>query len=172
MDNDKLITASKDQLQLVLSFFARVESKSSVVLAIDTAMAAFLAGNAPPLGCFSKWMSWSSGVTILLLAASIAMLYRGGFPNLKGGESSLVYFREIAKLREHDFIEKFSAQSEKHYANDLLSQAWRNSEILSIKFDSLKLAFTFMALAIVPWIVTIGLFAAYNSATHPTLFKP
>jgi phage protein U len=43
------------------------------------------------------------------------MLYRGSFPNLKGGESSLVYFREIAKRREHHFIEEFSAQSDKQY---------------------------------------------------------
>jgi hypothetical protein len=91
----------------------------------------------------------------------------GGFPNLKGGEASLVYFREIAKLREHSFIEKFSAQSEKQYANDLLAQVWRNSQILSTKFDSLKLAFTFMALAILPWIVSLVLFAAHNVGTHP-----
>ena len=99
------------------------------------------------------------------------MLYRGGFPNLAGGEGSLVYFREIAKRTEHKFIEEFSAQSEKHHANDLLGQVWRNSQILSIKFDCLKLAFAFMALAIVPWLVSIFLFAAYGTA-HPTLFRP
>jgi hypothetical protein len=48
---------------------------------------------------------------------------------------------------------------------------WRNSEILTVKFDSLKLAFTFLALAIAPWIVTLALFAAYNGGTHPS-FKP
>jgi hypothetical protein len=117
-------------------------------------------------------MSFSAGATILLLAASVAMLYRGGFPNLSGGQSSLVYFREIAKRTEHRFVEEFSAQSEKHYANDLLGQVWRNSQILTIKFDCLKLAFTFMALAIVPWIVTLALFAGYNDVAHPTLFKP
>ena len=83
----------------------------------------------------------------------------------------MVYFREIAKRTEHRFVEQFSAQSEKHYANDLLGQVWRNSQILSLKFDCLKLAFTFMALAILPWIVTLVLFAAVNGGTHPT-FKP
>jgi hypothetical protein len=133
-------------------------------------MVAFLATNAPPLSAFSKWMSIASGATILLLAASIAMLYRGSFPNLKGGEASLVYFREIAKHREHDFIEKFSEQNDKHYTHDLLAQAWRNAQILSIKFDCLKWAFTLMALAIPPWMVSIGLFAAYGAA-HSMLFK-
>jgi len=171
VDSDKLIAACKDELQLVLSFFPRVESKSSVILAIDTGMIGFLAANAPPFRAFSIWMLLSSGVTILLLAPSVAMLYRGSFPNLSGGQSSLVFFREVAKRTEHRFVEEFSAQSEKHYANDLLSQAWRNSQILSIKFDCLRWAFTFMALAILPWIVTLALFAAFNGGTHPT-FKP
>jgi hypothetical protein len=171
VDSDKLIAASKDELQLVLSFFPRVESKFSVILAIDTGMTGFLAANAPPFSAFSKWMLVSSGATILLLAASIAMLYRGSFPNLSGGQSSLVYFREIAKRTEHRFVEEFSAQNEKHYANDLLGQVWRNAQILTIKFDCLKLAFTFLAIAIVPWIVSLVLFAAYNGGTHPTL-KP
>jgi hypothetical protein len=132
VDNDKLIAACKDELQLVLSFFPRVESKFSVILAIDTGMTGFLAANAPPFSAYSLWMLLSSGTTILLLATSIAMLYRGSFPNLSGGESSLVYFREIAKRTEHHFIEEFSAQNEKRYATDLLGQVWRNSQILSI----------------------------------------
>ncbi len=171
VDNDKLIAASKDELQLVLSFFPRVESKFSVILAIDTGMIGFLAANAPPFRAFSTWMLLSNGATVLLLAASLALLYRGSFPNLKGGESSLVYFREIAKRREHHFIETFSAQTEKQYGHDLLAQVWRNSEILTVKYDSLKLAFTFLALAILPWIVTLALFAAYNGGTHPNI-KP
>jgi hypothetical protein len=171
VENDKLIGASKDELQLILSFFPRVESKFSVILAIDTGMIGFLAANAPPFSAFSKWMLLSSGATILLLAASIAMLYRGSFPNLKGGESSLVYFREIGKRREHRFVEEFAAQNEKQYGHDLLGQVWRNSQILSIKFDCLKLAFTSLALAIPAWIVTLALFAAYNGGTHPAV-KP
>jgi hypothetical protein len=166
---DRLISAAKDELSLVLSFFPRVESKSSVVLAIDTGMLAFLATNAPPFDSFSKLMLIVSAATVILLAASIAMLYRGSFPSLKGGEASLVYFREIAKLREHQFIERFRAQDEKHYTDDLLSQAWRNSQILKVKFDCLKWAFTLMALAIPPWIVSVGLFVAYGG--HSTLLK-
>ena len=36
MKSDDLYNASKDQLNLVLGFFARVDSKLSVVLALDT----------------------------------------------------------------------------------------------------------------------------------------
>jgi hypothetical protein len=173
MNTEPLIDASRHELDLVLGFFSRLESKSSVVLAIATAMIGFLAANAPALSAFSKWMYLSSGLTIFLLSVSFGFLYRGGFPNLSGGESSLVYFREIAKRREQKFIEEFTAQTEKEYATDLLAQVWRNSQILTIKFDSLKWAFVTMALAIVPWVVSLVLFATYNSTSpHPSLFKP
>ena len=92
MDTEKLINAAKDELVLVLSFFPRVESRSSVVLAIDTGMAAFLVGNAPPLHSFSVRMAVASITTIMLLGVSIVFLYFGSAPNLKGGEGSLVYF--------------------------------------------------------------------------------
>lgn len=172
MDHDNLIAACKDELQLVLGFFARVESKSSVVLAIDTGMMGFLAANAPPFSCVSRWM-WLSGCpAVLLLAASIIMLYRGSFPSLSGGQASLIYFREIAKRTEHKFVEEFSAQTEKQHANDLLGQVWRNSQILSAKFDFLKWAFALMAVAIPFWIITLALFAARNARDHSTLFRP
>ena len=158
MNTDKLVSACKDELNLVLSFFPRVESKSSVLLAIDTSMLAFLAAKATPIPDFSIAMAISASLTVLLLGASIAMLYRGAFPQLAGGHGSLIYFREIAKRTEHKFVEEFTAQSETQYANDLLGQVWRNAEILKAKFDCLKHAFTFMALAILPWLVAVALF--------------
>jgi Family of unknown function (DUF5706) len=170
VESEKLISACKDQLQLVLSFFSRVESRSSVVLAIDTGMAAFLAGSAPPMHSLSLWMMVASITTMISLGVSVLFLYFGSAPNLKGGEESRVYFAEIAKHREHKFIEDFKAQSEEEYANDLLGQAWRNAKILSIKFHCLKWAFRFMAFAITPWLVSLALFAAF-AGTHTTFFR-
>jgi hypothetical protein len=170
MKNESLYHASKDQLTLVLSFFARVDAKLSVVLAVDTGMIAVLGTDAPPVRNFSWLMLIFAGVTILLLGLSIFFLYRGAFPSLKGGQASLVYFREIANRTEHKFIEAFKAQGDEQYVTDLLGQVWRNSEILKIKFDSLKIAFTLLALAIVPWIVSLALFAAYNNPAKAGLF--
>jgi hypothetical protein len=167
MNADKAVQAGKDQLNLVLSFFARVESKSSVLLAIDTGMLGFLAANAPPLRESTLFMVIAAIMALVLLSASIVMLYRGAFPQLTGGHGSLVYFREIAARTEHKFVEEFKAQSEEHYADELLRQAWRNSEILRAKFDCLKHAFTLMALAILPWLITVALFTAHQSSKTP-----
>jgi hypothetical protein len=83
-------------------------------------------------------------------------LYKGAFPNLAGGNLSLVYFREIAKRTEAKFIDEFMAQQEADYVKDVLGQVWRNSEILVEKFNHLKCALTFMAVAVIPWIISIA----------------
>lgn len=170
MKPEKLYTASKDQLNLVLSFFSRVDSKLSVVLAIDTAMLAVLGTDAPPLKDLSWPMVAAALFAVALLGASIVFLYRGAFPSLKGGNASLVYFREIANRTEHQFIEEFKQQAEEARVNDLLGQVWRNSEILKEKFDALKMAFRLLAVALIPWVVALVLFASYVSPARSTLF--
>jgi Family of unknown function (DUF5706) len=169
MDLDKLETASEAQLTLVLSFFARVETKLSFVFAIDTGMLAVLAADAPPMKTLSLWATGAAGLAVLFIGLSIVFLYRGAFPNLKGGEASLVYFREIARRTEHQFIAQFKKQTQEQRTDDLLGQAWRNSEILKMKFEALKVAFTLLAISVAPWSIALALFATYNQ-TRLTLF--
>jgi Pycsar effector protein len=159
MKPQPLSSAAKDQLNLVLSFFSRADAKASVVLAIDTAMAGYLAGRTPPLQTMPSWELPIPILTFALIGASIYKLYKGAFPNLTGGNLSLVYFREIAKRTEANFIEEFLAQDETAYAKDLLGQAWRNSQILTEKFNHLKWAFILMALAVVPWAASLAILA-------------
>jgi hypothetical protein len=170
MRPETLYTASKVQLNLVSSFFSRVDSKLSVVLAIDTGMLAVLGTDAPPPKDLSWYMAAAGLLSVVLLGASIVFLYRGAFPNLKGGAASLVFFREIAGRTEHHFIEEFKKQDDDHHINDLLGQVWRNSEILEAKYSALKTAFTLLALALVPWLVALALFATYVSPARSTLF--
>ena len=81
---------------------------------------------------------------------------------------SLVYFREIASRTESKFIDEFMKQTETDHVKDLLGQVWRNSEILKDKFDYLKTAFVFVALAIPPWVVSLVIFAV-KTATKTTV---
>jgi hypothetical protein len=141
MKPELLPSVAKDQLNLVLNFFSRVDSKASVVLAVDTGMAGYLASR---LSASSAMLSWPMLIPLLaftLIGFSIWRLYKGAFPNLVGGNQSLVYFREVAKRTEAKFIDEFMAQDEVAYVKDLLGQARRNSEILAEKFNHLKCAF-------------------------------
>jgi hypothetical protein len=164
MDQKDLAESARSQLDRVLSFFQRVDGKASVVLAVDTGMLAFLVAHVPAPHLLTWWEIAVPTLTVVLLAISLWFLYKGAFPNLEGGSASLVYFREIAGRTEARFIEEFSKQSLADHCKDLLGQVWRNSEILKEKFDCLKVACIFLAVAILPWIVSLTIFSAKVTA--------
>ena len=159
MDIQTRLDLAKDQLDRVLGFFSRVDAKSSIVLAIDTAMLAFLFAQAPALDQLQGWIMLTPAITLILLTVSMGYLYKQGAPSLNGGHQSLIYFREIANRTEANYIDEFIATSEEKYLKDILGQIWRNSEILKEKFDHLESALTALGLAILPWIISIALFA-------------
>jgi hypothetical protein len=165
MKPELLPSAAKDELTLVLSFFPRVDAKASVVLAVDTAMLGYLASRVPSPSSIPLWQLIFPLAAFVLIAISFVCLYKGAFPNLAGGHDSLVYFQEIAKKTEAKFMQGFSSQSESEYSNELLGQAWRNSQILTAKFKYLKYAFVFLALAVTPWTIALVEFAVSSSAT-------
>jgi hypothetical protein len=162
MENQKGLIASKDLLNLVLGFFPRVEAKASVVLGLDTAMLSLLGITAPPIRSF-EWSMIFALIPAGLIVASLVFLYLQWSPQLDGGHESLIYFREIARRRESQFIDEFVRQSEDAYMKDVLSQVWRNSEILKKKFDYLKTSFFLTAVALLPWLGSLAMFAAKNT---------
>jgi hypothetical protein len=158
MTTAQRIELAKDQLSRVLGFFGRVDSKASVVLAIDTAMLAFLVAHAPPLQELAADAAVSGVLAIICLAISLWYLYRGGTPDLQGGQRSLVYFREIAARTETNFVDEYLTVADEAYLKDLLGQVWRNSCILSNKFNHLEAALRWVAIALAPWLIALALF--------------
>lgn len=162
MINKELTEIAKDNLSRVLSFFPRVDTVSAVVLAIDISALALLASNAPPLKEMDGWAAFAL-LAVTLIGVSLYHLYRGAFPRLQGSPLSLIYFREVAAREEEEFAKAFKEQNEDFYLNDLLSQIWRNSEILTQKFTHLNRAFTFLALSIGPWLIALFVFTSRNT---------
>lgn len=157
---------SREQLSLVLSFFPRVDAKLSTLLAIDTGMLAALAASFPPAENFHWWLAIAPAATVLLLGLSYFYLYRGGFPDVKGGHDSFVYFAAIANRTESKFIDGYVAQNHEDMRRDVLGQVWRNSEILAAKYRCLKASFLWMASAVLPWVLSLVLFAAHKANIH------
>jgi hypothetical protein len=162
MDEEKLSEVAPKQLDRILSFFARVEAKASFIFAVDSALLGTLAVHV-------ERSDFEKTFTVLLLssfgsalAASYLYIYRSASPNLDGGHSSLIYFREIAKLREQEFVKAFRTQTDDTYVDDVLSQVWRNSQILTEKFSAVKKAFAFTGLSLLPW----AAFLIFFSLTH------
>src|ERR1700720_279621 len=109
MDNSRLIDASKDQLNRILGFFSRVDSKASVILSVNTAMLGLLAATIPPLKSLEWYMAFVL-IPIGLIGASFYHLYLQATPQLEGGERSLLYLREIANRTEAKYVEEFLYQ--------------------------------------------------------------
>ncbi len=165
MDQKQLLSACKDQLTLVLDFFPRVDAKASVILAVDTGMVGYLAAHLPPFESVQWWEYLAPSLVMALLTLSLWHLYKGAFPTLEGGNESLVYFREIARRTESKFIDEFMAQDERAYMKDILGQAWRNSEILTKKFNHLKCSFPFSpAASVLPWVIAPADFALWDTS--------
>lgn len=165
LSSENLINVSKDNLSRVLGFFPRVDSLTSIVLAIDISLLAVLATNSPPLQFITKFQVITSLIFLIIDGISLFFLYKCQFPRLECEEKSLLFFREIAELEQLEFARKFLEQTEKDYLHDLIKQVWRNSEILKLKFQYLKNAFRFLVLALLPWIISLLTFASENKQT-------
>lgn len=166
MDDDKVRELAPKQLERVLSFFARVEAKASFLFAIDSALLGTIAMHVER----SDFNSLSRLIALLLsaigLASSLYYVYRCSFPSLSGGHLSLIYFKEIAKLREQEYIKRFRSMTEEEYIDDALGQSWRNSEILTEKFRTIRIAFIITGVTLLPWTVYLVL-ASMNHLNLP-----
>jgi hypothetical protein len=163
-EKDRLGIASQ-QLDRILAFFPRVEGKATFLFAFNTALLAAIALNLQR-GDLSYWFIIApAGLAMITQAISIYFVYYTFFPNLEGGQDSLLYFREIAKNREARYIEKLGNVSASALRRDFAAQIWRNSEILTKKFNTLKIAFLLAAISILPWLA----FLVAVSLTHGTL---
>ncbi|MGB6445426.1 MAG: Pycsar system effector family protein [Xanthobacteraceae bacterium] len=152
----------EEQLDRIMGFFPRVDAKGSFLFALNTGMLAFLFLNLRPTDLNAWFLALPAGVAIVTLAASLINLYRSAYPSLKGGAESLIYFREIAKRTEAKYIDAFTKQTDA-YVRDVMGQVWRNSEILTIKYDAVKLAFILTAFTIIPWSIFLSAAAAVHA---------
>ena len=163
MDKNALHDLAPKQLDRILGFFARVEAKASFLFAVNSALLGSLAVHVQKTD-FERLANLASLVVALtLIGLSFYFVYRCSFPNLHGGNSSLIYFAEIAKLREQEYLKSFRTLSADEFADDALAQAWRNSQILTEKFHAIRIAFILTGLGLAPW----ALFLVLASMGHP-----
>ena len=140
------------QLDRIQSFHPRIDSKVSALFAITTGQVAIAIVNLRP-DDLQLWIGIPLEFFGAIAIYIYVQLYRCAFPHLEGGEGSLVYFREIAKLSSEQYADKFGKISQDELKADLICQIWRNSEIVAMKYDRLKCATVAVTLALIPWTV-------------------
>lgn len=91
------------------------------------------------------------------------------FPHLRSApRPSLLYFSDIADLAELDFVARAKNVHDAEIIDDVASQIWRNSEILTIKFRRIRQAFQLAALALPPWLLALAMIA-FDTGRLPKL---
>ena len=152
----------EQQLDRVLNFFPRVDTKAAGLFAVNAAVLTIASINVQA-GDLKLWYVAIPGVAMLIgLAISYTFLYRCNFPDLKGGQSSLIYFAEIQKRTETIYLRDYAAASQDDYRKDLLGQVWRNSQILCQKYTAIAWAIRSSVLTLIPF----AIFLVMTAITH------
>ena len=156
------------QLSRVLDFFPRVDTKASGLFAVDSAILTIAALNVKPADLQLWYVGGPAVLTVIGLLASYFYLYRCNFPVTSGGEGSLIYFVEVQKRTEANYIEEYEDADEQRYRRDLLGQVWRNSQILCSKYKDVSAALRWTLAALLPFAVLLST-TAYVHSTMPVI---
>lgn len=156
------LETAERQLDRIQSFFPRIDAKVSALFAIAAGQIAIAAVNLSIDDWRRWWVAVPAAAFILIVGWALLNLYRCAFPHLEGGNQSLVYFNEIAKLRESEYIDRYTAVSQADLLNDITGQIWRNAEIVKCKYGYLKRATIAAMLSLIPWTCLL----AATSLTH------
>lgn len=149
------VESYEHQLEHVHHFFPRIDAKVTALFAVASGQIAVAAINLSANDLTRWWIAGPLAVFLVAIGWSMANLYRCAYPHLTGGNASLIFFGEIAKLRESDYIAKFGALDEEEYKAELAGQIWRNAEIVTMKYGYLKTATIAAMLSLIPWAVLL-----------------
>lgn len=148
---------ASDQLNRILTFFPRVDSRASMLFASNSAILGVLAARVK-VEHLQNWHVYiPASLALVALAYSFANLYMCAFPNTKGGNGSNVFFGSIAQKTESTYVDAMRGLDESEWMRDLSAQIWRNSEILCLKYKYLKHSMSSTIFCLVPWAIFISL---------------
>lgn len=153
------VSFSVSQLDRLQSFFPRVEGKASFLFAMDVALLASIAVGFPIKHPFAL-----AGIVGLVAAGfivlSLVAAFRSFFPHLAGaGTLSVFYFRDIAEGTADDYRLRLGTVREDELLEDIACQVWRNSKILTVKFNRVERAFWLTGIGLVPWAAFLAMSA-------------
>ena len=144
-------------LDRIHEWIRNVDTKASVILAMDTAMVAAIIALVP-LG--SAWgideVVWIAlGIGLLLLSVGLVTL--AIHPQVTNPVRSLLFFGDIAQDDVAHYCSSIYERTPKSYLDDLNLQCHVNSKIASAKFKWVGLATTCLLIGILPWLISIYL---------------
>ncbi|MCE7915733.1 MAG: hypothetical protein DYH15_13965 [Nitrosomonas sp. PRO4] len=145
-----------------LSWIATVDTKGTLLFAIESAMLAVLAAIVPSVEQWTIAAAVSSSIALISLLASIVFVAFAAFPNLNGARGSAVFFGGIAATDENQYVKKLAQGITNDLLEDFARQCHRNAEIANIKFEYIKKSAISTFLALPFWLISIWLFYTFK----------
>jgi len=156
-------TVIEAQLTRVLGFFPRVDTKIAGLFTVNSAILTISALNVEA-GDLKQWYVSVPGVLMVVgLIASYFFLYRANFPDLNGGQGSLIYFSTVSDRTEANYIAEYEAVTDAQYRADMLGQVWRNSHILCEKYKAVATAVRITLATLLPFAIFLIMTAIQHS---------
>ncbi len=150
------------QLDRLLGFFPRIEARINALFGVNTVILAVGALNVSTPDLKLWFVTVPGFFAVAGLLVSYVFLYRANFPDVKGGQGSLVYFVEIQNRTEVNYRSELFDCSEERFREDLVGQVWRNSQILCKKYVSVKIAIIATALSLLPFFIFLAVTASIH----------
>nr|PZN75032.1 MAG: hypothetical protein DIU57_18600 [Pseudomonadota bacterium] len=164
MSNGKLDHA-RWILERNLHWITAVETKTAVIVSIDTAM---LGALAVALGDVAPSERTICLIVISILAAlplalSVIFGALAVWPQTGGPESSFIFFGRIKEKSASDYRDLFRRVTEDDLLNDCLDQIHRNAEIASLKYGRIAISLKLAFLSLLFWVPAIVMLVAARS---------
>lgn len=159
MDDAERIDAMESNLSRLIGWVGSHDSKASFVLGIATAMLGLLAHDSVQAKHATAYQLVLAALPALPLLGVFYHLFRGAFPRVvrDGTEEapSLLFFGTIARFRIDEYRDRVSRLDKPAYLRDLSNQCMELARIVDVKFASLKRAFLFLFISLLPWAASI-----------------
>jgi hypothetical protein len=160
---EKQLDLAEKNLDRLLEWVTRFDSKTSVVLGLDTGMLGAIGALAPAARFWDSLMLVFAILTMFFLSMGLLFVFLGNYPRLKSPNDSLFYFGSACRKDLNQYKQEFCKRVPEEHLQDLLEQCHRNSEILDHKFSYLSWAYVVLFASVIPWAVTIILFRSVSS---------
>lgn len=142
-------------MQRKLDWIGRHDGRTTFVTGIIIAMLGILTSASSKIEIWTWFICSSFAVTAVLLFISLFFIYKSQYPKIKSQNTSLIYFGTVAEMKFDEFKRRTLSTNDQDYLEDVLCQIHINAQILKSKFSALKTSLILLAVAIIPWLISI-----------------
>lgn len=164
LPQEERIKIEEENLRRVIKWVLAGDAKIGTILAFQAGLIAFLVTKGTEIKnilSVNQINNTSAPLVLALLIFLLASFYsikeafHGLFPDIKIRETSLLFFGSIPILGLDKFKKNCQNLSFEEYEEDLLSQIYINSSIVSAKFNHVKNSLKALIVTGIAWVIIL-----------------